>query len=244
MNYDRPELRQRLASEYVLGTLHGRARKRFQRLLKSDHKLRHTVEGWEHKLIPMASPLSVDAPSAKIWQGIAARVAPTSQTTAAVGFFERWFGWRSLGSLAAGIMIGITSALLLPAIRDASEGGVLSEAQLPESYVGFMQDDKGATTVLISSLRHGKIVDVKILRPIAVAPDQMLQLWAVPKDGQPFALGVIPANGKTRLTLAATSEQLLSKVSELAVSVEPRATSPAISPSGAFILRGPCAKLW
>jgi anti-sigma-K factor RskA len=76
MKYDRPELQQRLASEYVLGTLHGRARKRFQRLLAQHRELREAVALWERELVPLASSLTSPPPSPQVWDNIAARVAP------------------------------------------------------------------------------------------------------------------------------------------------------------------------
>src|SRR5437667_3914315 len=192
MNYNRPELRDRLASEYVLGTLQGRARKRFQRLLKSDRTLRDNVASWEQKLVPMGSPLSAPEPSAKVWKGIAVRVGGGSAKAARPSFFERWFGMRSLAPLAAGLVLGIAITILMPAIRDIAPVAP-SDGQLPQSYVGFLQDDKGNPTVLISSLPHGRSVDIKVLRPIAAGPDAVLQLWALPRDGTPFPVGTIPA---------------------------------------------------
>ncbi len=47
MNYQNPELRDRLAAEYALGTLRGAARRRFQRLMKDDPALRDLTLGWE-----------------------------------------------------------------------------------------------------------------------------------------------------------------------------------------------------
>ena len=89
MNYRLPELRQRLSSEYVLGTLHGPARKRFKRLLLHDPDLREAVAFWEAELMPMASVLSAPAPRDHVWQAIAERVSPTSQHKPA-GWFDRW----------------------------------------------------------------------------------------------------------------------------------------------------------
>ncbi len=62
MNYARPELRDRLAAEYVLGTLHGGARRRFQRLLQQQPELRDAVEFWQRELMPMAAS-AIDPPS-------------------------------------------------------------------------------------------------------------------------------------------------------------------------------------
>jgi anti-sigma-K factor RskA len=43
MNYQGPTLRTRRAEEYVLGTMQGVARQRFERLLRHDTALRETV---------------------------------------------------------------------------------------------------------------------------------------------------------------------------------------------------------
>jgi anti-sigma-K factor RskA len=63
MNYGDPRLRAMLASEYVLGTLHGRARRRFERLLGEDAGLRVTVEAWQNRLTPLAEAL----PPVELW---------------------------------------------------------------------------------------------------------------------------------------------------------------------------------
>jgi anti-sigma-K factor RskA len=119
-----------------------------------------------------------------------------------------------------------------------------AKMQLPESYAGFLQDNQGATRVLVSSLRHGKVVDIKWLRPLELGTEQTLQLWALAKDAPPIALGSIPAQGKGNITMKDTSEVLLSKVTELAISVELKSGAPVSAPSGSFVLRGPCAKFW
>jgi anti-sigma-K factor RskA len=240
MNYDRPELRDRLASEYVLGTLHGPARRRFQRLMQGDARMRIAVERWEQRLMPMGGALEAPVPSPKVWEAIAARVAPAQRPAAQPGWFERWFGVRALGGMAAGLMMGVGAMLVVPQLDRAPQ----SEQQLPESYAGFLQDAQGRPTMLVSSLRHGKVVDIKLLQPVAVQPDQVLQLWGLPKDGAPLPLGVVPAQGKGRITINGTSEQWLSKVTELAVSVETRGRAPVPAPTTPFILRGPCAKFW
>ncbi len=63
MKYRDPALRDKLAAEYVLGTLRGRARARFQRLLRYDPALRRAVDAWEERLLPMALA---------VWRGAAA----------------------------------------------------------------------------------------------------------------------------------------------------------------------------
>lgn len=241
MNYRRPELRDALASEYVLGTLHGPARRRFQQLLKSDPQLQAAVDFWQNQLLPMATPLSAAEPSRRLWAGIAARVAPPA-TASAPSWFERWFGMRGLASLVTGLFVGIGVTLSLPIAERGDDPGP-SATQIPASYAGILSDGNGQPAMLISSRRHGKLVDIKVLRPIGLGQDQVLRLWALGKQGPPLALGIVPAQGKGRIELPATSEALLAQIDELAVSVESAAaSSPGAAPT--FILRGPCAKFW
>ena len=54
MRYGNPQLRDKLASEYVLGTLRGRARARFESVMRYDPSLRSLVTAWENRLTPLA----------------------------------------------------------------------------------------------------------------------------------------------------------------------------------------------
>jgi anti-sigma-K factor RskA len=191
-------------------------------------------------LMPMAAPLTVPEPSPRLWAGIAARIAPTA--AAAPNWFERWFGLRGLASLVTGLFVGIAVTLSLPTADRGDEPGA-SATQIPASYAGILSDGNGQPAMLISSRRHGKLVDIKVLRPIGLGQDQVLRLWALGKQGPPLSLGIVPAQGKGRIELPGTSEALLAQVDELAVSVESAAgLAPGATPT--FILRGPCAKFW
>ena len=52
MKYSQPDLIERLAAEYVLGTLHGGARRRFARLMFDRADVRLAVASWEARLTP------------------------------------------------------------------------------------------------------------------------------------------------------------------------------------------------
>lgn len=243
MNYRRPELRDRLASEYVLGTLHGRARARFQQLLRDDLELRDRVAFWERELTPMAAPLSVSAPSAKVWEGISARVAPRDRAAQAKpSWFARWFDLRSLGSVAAGLFLGVSATLIGPSLVGRDAAG-LSETQLPESYVGVLATAEGRTGLIVSSRRQGKVMDVKRVLPVAVPDGKTLYLWVIEAGGKTRPIGAVPQGNFVQVPLAQTSEQLFGSATELALSIEPSGSAPP-QPSGAFVYRGLCGKLW
>lgn len=240
MNYRRPELQQSLAGEYVLGTLHGRARRRFVRLMQQDSGLRDAVVFWEQALTPMATALSVTALSPRVWEGIAQRVAPAARRT---GVRERISILVRLRPYALGLLLGM-GVMLAASMLSRTATDVLAREHVPASYAGFLADRNGNVTALVSSLRHGRLVDVKLLHPVAADSDRVLSLWALPGGGVPILLGTIPNEGKATLTLPATSEELLSKVTELAVSSEPASLSRPTQPTQPFVLHGPCAKFW
>jgi anti-sigma-K factor RskA len=241
-----PLWQDRLASEYVLGTLHGRARVRFQQLLHRDLGLCEHVAFWERELTPMASPLSVAAPSARVWQTIAARVTPRDRAEQAPhSWLARWFSMPtrgSLGSLAAGLFLGVCAALVgTSLLRTGSQS--LAETQLPESYVGVLALADGRTGMLVSSRRHGRVMDLKRVLPVEVGADQTLHLWVIEADGKTRAVGPVPQGDFVHVELAQTSEQLFAGAVELALSIEPADTAPE-QPSGPFVYRGLCGKLW
>jgi anti-sigma-K factor RskA len=60
MNYNRPELLDRLAAEYVLGTLRGRALGRFERLVRELPAARAAVQAWEQRLATLATSVPPD----------------------------------------------------------------------------------------------------------------------------------------------------------------------------------------
>jgi anti-sigma-K factor RskA len=257
VRYDRPELRDRLAAEYALGTLHGSARRRFERLLVTNRALRDAVSEWQDRLAPLGEGLEPVAPPpallARIEKGIgiapaaaavagkAASRAPSRAAPDAPSFWQRLFGMPQLAMMAAGLVLGIGVATLAPMVMHGlGAGGEEAEAHVPASYAGILSDAEGRPTVLVNSRRHGRVADVKVLRPIEVAAGQKLFLWAVPSDGAPFLIGEVPPSGKGSLRLSGTSEQLLSRVTTLGVSK----ANASETPKPDFILKGPCAKFW
>ena len=230
----------RLASEYALGTLHGRARARFAALLRDDAELQARVAFWERALMPMALVLSA-APSAQVWDAIAARVAPRPRTPQR-GWIERWFGLRSFVPLAAGLFVGVLATSFAPRLFDSEPAG-LAETQLPESYVGVLAGANGRAGLIVSSRRHGKVLDLKQVQPVSVDAGRTLYLWVIEANGNTQAIGPVPQGAFVQVPLAQTSEQLFAKATELAVSIEGTGTAPAV-PGGSFVYRGLCGKLW
>jgi anti-sigma-K factor RskA len=243
VNYNRADLLDRLASEYVLGTLHGAARRRFDKLLIESAAARAAVHAWEQCLAPLAASVAPVTPPARVWAATEARIGPTAKAQQ-----RSW--WSSLWKPALGFAFGaaMTFALvqLMPGAFVSLDELAQREQALPQSYVGLLLDREGLPTLLISSTRHGTRVTVKSLRPIAVPVGKVAQVWALPKEGAAFPLGVaVPTKppGNTSFEMSATSEKLLANVTRLAVSFEDAPAQAGAKP-GEFVLIGPCVKLW
>lgn len=242
MNYLHPERLDRLAREYALGTLHGGARRRFERVLRQSPAATLALGVWQERLGALAGSVPALTPSDAVWHGLEQRLFP-----AAAPAPSRW-GW--LAGLLSGRTLGgaLAGVLLCVLLLRAQPGLVGLEHEydgLPASYVGLLTDAGGKPTVLASSRRHGRVLTVKMLQPVSVPAGQVAQLWALPKDGAaPFLVGVVPAQGSAKVALEDVSEKLFFTVPKLAVSFEARPAQRGDKPSGDFVLTGNCVKLW
>jgi anti-sigma-K factor RskA len=74
MDYSRPALADRLAAEYVLGTLRGPARRRLRALLPAHPALRQAVTLWRMRLMPLSVSVPEVQPGPAAWSGIERRL--------------------------------------------------------------------------------------------------------------------------------------------------------------------------
>ncbi len=243
------DLLDRLAAEYVLGTMQGGARRRFATLMRRHPAVERAVLRWQERLLPLDAALPDRPPSPALWSRIegaafgGAAAAPAAASTT-VATLQRW--WQRLlgpvpaGALALGLLLGSLGPGLWRASNEAAgEGGT----QLPQSYIGVLATPDGRQGLLVSSLRRGRTADLKQIAPIAVAPGQQLVLWSLDGAGRPRALATLPSAAFASIALPQPAEALFNDAVELAVSVEPAGALPA-GPSTPYVYRGLCGKLW
>ena len=248
MRYTSPQLLEQLASSYVLGTLQGGARRRFERLRTDRMDVQHLVTQWEMRLGELARSIPPQTPSANLWPAIAARTQQELQRQRKSENSPLWrSGWIPAGFGFGGLAVGVLAAsavfFMAPTLWVSSEQiAMRSGERLPASYVGLLTDGAGNGKVLVSSLRHGKTLTVKVIGPIASPTGGRLVLWAHPNGGAPFAVGTVPTQGAVVSSLPETSEKLFAQVSKLTITHEIDAT-PTHRP-GAVLFSGNCAKLW
>lgn len=215
MNYRHPELRERLAAEYVLGTLKSGARRRFERLMMEDASLRQVVWQWEQRLNPLAEQIPPQTPPAHLWKQIEKRIAPP---TVAPGVVDRWqWIWK-------GWSLTATAATLALAVY----AGQLARVPAPE-YVAVFNDTQAKPVWLVSLNDDGQL-SVRALNTVAQA-DKSYELWSLPPGAAPKSLGLLPASGRLTRAVHAVLDNV-DQTPGLAVSLEPVGGSPSGLPTG------------
>lgn len=250
MNYERPELLEKLAGAYVLGTMGARARPRFSRLLAESTQAQRAVAQWNNELAPLYSSVPPMQPPADLWQAIAAKTAPGAAKQAAAvaakaaaterGWWRGLFDGWGRSAIAFGLGVVLTTGVVL---NNAQLFGMHEmDASLPASYVGILSDDKGEAALTAGSHRHGNTMKIKLLKPLAIPAAKVARLWALSKDGAPVPLTNVPSSGNVMIQLDTHAEEVFRTVSTLAVSFE---SDPAAkAPSLPYVLSGHCVKFW
>lgn len=229
MNLLLPERLDALAREYALGTMHGGARRRFERLLRESMAAQFAVSVWTGRLAHLAGPVRPLAPRPQVWAGLqqrlfepAARATPARPAAAAAapppavppasghaprggrgGGVSGWLSGLFGAPTWAGALAGVLLCVVVLRLQPQWVGLEAHQEALPASYVGLLLDAGGKPSVLASSRRHGQRIDVKLLQPLAVPEGRVAQLWGLPKDGgAPFPIGVVPPSAKAPVTTA------------------------------------------
>ena len=234
-SYSNPQLRDKLASEYVLGTMRGAARARFQSLLKYDPGLRRLVAEWEAHLTPMAAAAGEIAPPARLWQRIAARIGGRA------GGGDWWASlafWRTCTATT-------TAAVLALAVYVGS----LPKPEPPIAMVAVMSDDKARPALVVSWPRPRDARDphirVRIIQDhTTMAPDTSWQLWILPKaQAAPIPLGLVGLEPMQTIRLERSQLKNVWQSWGIALSVEPKGGSPTGAPTGPVIFKGQCVNV-
>lgn len=113
----------------------------------------------------------------------------------------------------------------------------------------YTQDSvKSAATLVTTTqqpaaqiMAHKDYLEVQPIAASAVAPDQSLELWAIPEDGVPVSLGLLPEDGKGIIGLNPRQQESIKKPVALIVSSETKGGSVSKQPTGPTVYQGALA---
>jgi len=251
MNYLRPELLDALARAHALGTLSPGAARRFTRVVAGSAVAAKALADWQGVLqtLEEGAP-GAPAPRPRVWDNVQQRLferderahAPARDargSRAQGGLLAGWRRWPV--GLAAGALLSWSLVVLRPQTFDMEA----ASGAAPASYVGVLQDAQGHALLATAARRHGSVLTVRLLRPVAIEPGHALTVWAwSDADPTPRRVGSWTTAGQTSaIALPAPAESLLGKMTHLGLSSEAAGAAPA-SPTRPFIAEGACAKVW
>lgn len=241
MKYEDPKLQNALAAEYVLGTLTGRARRRFERLLRGNPGLVGELRQWEAILGRLGHRLKPVTPRDRVWAEIDYRInAPQAHTTMLANAVQRvnfWRAWAIAASLFCGV-VGFELWQSVSAPPVVVEVPRIVKVPQPVPYIAMLEPGGDVKFLLALSPDKGVIkVAVKGTHPPVDYLKRSLELWVLDESGKPHSLGVMPHDGEAQMPMP-KGVPMPAKPT-LAISDEPRGGSPTGQPTGPVLTAAP-----
>ena len=249
-----PELLDRLAASYAVGTLRGPARRRFETLMRERSAVRAAALIWQGHLASLSELQPSAQPAPEVWNRINIHVQAQREQlrmianrTQGIGSkASKWSGW--LDSL---MVWRTASAVFLLASTIAITWGLNTHEQLSGqiaklenqiqttqqvSYVAVLSDNNAAASMLVTFDPSKNRLTLQRVGDYKEANDRSLQLWALAPDSAPKSLGVLAQDKVFKLT-AAEADMRASPT--LAISLEPLGGVPSeTGPTGPVLFKG------
>ncbi|MBF8291416.1 MAG: hypothetical protein HW417_976 [Steroidobacteraceae bacterium] len=199
-----------LAAEFVLGTLAGAARRRFERWRDADPFVERRVRAWEDRLAGLAFQLEPVTPSPGVWVSIERQIGPVLQGR-----------WRAVAASIAAIAVLGFGWFLWQQLRVA-----------PPAAEAVIASKAGEALWRVELAADGEYVEVSAVGAVSYPDQRSLELWALPPEASPVSLGLMPASGRLRLVLDERQRAAVGLAANVAVSEEPLGGSPTGAPTG------------
>ena len=205
------DLLDRLAADYVLGTLRYRARRRFERWLLSP-QVGALVKAWEDRLAGLEPQLTPVTPPATVWRGI-----------------ENKLELRKLDRRPAMRWLGIAASLIF----FVAVGVFITRptVQPPMTALSTLQTDPQTIYWRVEVLGDNQELNLQVQKVRDLPAGKSHELWALPEGGAPVSLGLLPHLGERHVVLNAAQRAALANSKQIAVSLEPEGGSPTGAPT-------------
>ena len=237
MRYDNQQLIDMLSAEYVLGSLQGAARIRFEQLIQQRADWAKTLNWWQTHLHLLAETVHAVKPRKQVWQQIENRLWNKTAPPNASNWW-RILNWRNTALLSTSLAFIFATFLVL---QTPNKLGI-SEP----TAVAMLANDKAQAGWLLSLANNaGGNAEIRAnsLASLQIKNQNAYELWLLPSDkSKPISLGLLPQKGNKVLVVPANLVAMLPE-SGLAVSVEPMGGSPTGQPTGAVLYQGKLVKV-
>ncbi|MFA9461379.1 anti-sigma factor [Thiohalorhabdus sp. Cl-TMA] len=222
-----------LAAEYVLGTLAGAERARFEQRLAEEPELRRRVAAWESRLGALVEETEPVEPPPGVWRAVLHRLEGQPERPGFPrGRRVRWL-WNSLPFWRG----TATAAVVLLLVTGVWALGPASTPAVPDRMV-MVRNQESQPVWVVTADRDAGVLRVRTVRRPGMGPDRVCPLWLQWENGRVTRMvGVLPEKpGTHTLPLPEDMENPLPG-SRVVVSVEPRSGMPLDKPRGKVVFR-------
>ena len=222
--YADPQLRARLTADYVSGAMRGGARRRFEGLMAADASLRRQVRDWEDDLYSLVWAVPARTPPARVWRAIRKQLHQKMPARIKNWDWNGMYLWRSCSAVLAAAVV----ALVVIWPTQANRTGPSPQR------VAVLQSSQGQAFLIIRADASGTMYVNTLTNLTKMADGHALELWSMPPKGAPISLGLVAANGSTKLAIP----QGVGNMKKLGISLEPPGGSPSGLPTGPVVMTG------
>lgn len=212
-----------LAGEYALGLLDVAEQATVSARVATDPVFAAEVEAWRTRLQPLLDGADEQAPDA-LWSRIEHGLPTMAQDRGTTAL--RW--WRAGAFVSTAIAAGLAAVLVLQPTPPPP-------ATATAPMVAALSGDAGASLAMQYDARSGQL----LVMPVRLDTGARVpELWVVPEDGKARSLGVVRADGPSRVTIPEALRPHMHGGVTLAITPEPPGGAPGGAATGPIIASG------
>lgn len=212
-----------LCGEYLLGTLQGAARRRFERALREEPLAARRLRYWQGLFAPRYASAIETKPAPAVWKRL-------ERSLELERYRQPWFRrpgfWRAWAIAATAALVAVVGLQLVPR----------PEVVVPIAQLSGKDPAAGQVTAHLS--KDGRTMVLHSARPVIAGPAQSYELWLLTPEGTALSLAVL-GSLDARFEVPEGHRRRVRQGGQLAVTVEPAGGSPTGRATGPVILVGP-----
>ena len=225
-----------LAAEHALGVLSAPDRATAELRLAREPAFSALVEEWRARLAPMLGSVAEISPPDALWQRIERGLPANDNAGKGVQFWRR----ATIGSL--GLAAASLAAVAMLAVQRPTI--IVSPERAPTSILNARLDtEKGQHLFVAAYDPDRRAVMISSLLPAGTDPGHVHELWLIPADGKPRALGFVPVGASVAIPVSEPMADMADEKAALAISVEAPGGSQKDGPTGPVVAVGKLLKI-